>query len=232
MDTTKIMDAFTSLKNDYVVPQSAVIYEKIYQEVRSVDPSLLASKITIIESNEVNDFCLKLNDRAYETAVNAMKEIGIPETQIPMIWLKARNTVKTPQVKLCNQQHYTTPSPKIAQPANTQPAEPPIGKWIVVSGAAVEVISWLFLPSGNIWVPIIKGVGLLLVGTGVYKVVQEQKAVTRIQPTEEALNKARAEAAEAIREICNKQCAMNAAIQYLWLDEICDEVIAECKKLS
>ena len=232
MDTMKIMDAFTSLKNDYVVPQMAVMYKKIYQEVRNVEPELLAGKITINESKEVNDFCLELNDRAYQTAVNAMKEIGIPETQIPMIWLKARNTAKAPQVKLCNQQNYATPSPKAVQTANTQPAEPPIGKWIVVSGAAVEVVSWLFLPSGNIWVPIIKGVGLLLMGAGVYKVVQEQKAAPRITLTEEAVKEARAKAARAIREICNQQCALNTGIQTQWLDQICNEVIAECKKLS
>ena len=232
MDTTKIMDAFTSLKNDYVVPQMAAIYKKIYQEVRNVEPGLLASKITIIESNEVNSFCLKLNEQAKQTAVKVMKEIGVPETQIPMIWMKVRSTVKTPQAKLCNQQNYATPSPKTAQPANKQPAEPPIGKWIVVSGAAVEVVSWLFLPSGNIWVPIIKGVGLLLVGTGVYKVVQEQKAGPRIELTPEARESARAEAAKAIRDICKQQCALNTGIYNQWLDQICNEVIAECTKLS
>ena len=232
MEATKITGAFNSLKNEYVVPQMEVIYKRIYQEVRNVEPGLLAGKITVIESKEVNEFCLKLNEQANQTAVKAMREIGIPETQIPMIWLKVRSTAKAPQVKLCNQQNYSTPSPKATQPANTQSAEPPIGKWIVVSGAAVEVVSWLFLPSANIWVPIIKGVGLLLMGAGVYKVVQEQKAGPRIELTPEARESARAEAAKAIRDICRQQCALNTEIYNQWLDQICNEVIAECTKLS
>lgn len=232
MDTQRIIEAISELKENYVTPQMKEIYNKIYQEVCNVDPERFVSKITVMESTEVNGFCLKLNEQAHQVVVAVMKEIGVPETQIPMIWLSARSAAKAPQVKLCNQQNYVVPTKELSQQEATQNTVPPVGKWLMLTGAAVEVIAWIFLPSVKVWAPIVKGIGLLLLGVGTYRVVQENAANSRIKPSDEAIKAAQKESEKAIRRVCKEQCNLNAEIYRQWLDEISYGIIAECTKLG
>lgn len=230
MDEIKITSAFANFEKNYVVPELNSIYKTIYENVRNISPEMLASKITTLESKAVNAFYLELESKANQVATNAMREAGVPETQIPMTWVKVRRAVKTPQAKLCNQQNYSTPAALPTQQESVQGTEPPVGKWLLISGAAVEVVAWLFLPSVKVWAPIVKGIGLLLLGTGAYRIYQEQKP-SRIELTEEAIKAAKVESAKAIKNICLKQCELNMNIYIQWLRQICNEIVAECAKL-
>lgn len=230
MNNEKILQAFTGLANNYVIPQMSSIYHGIYKEVRDTSPEILASKITSLESRNISHFCTKLDEQAEQAAIDAMRSIGIPDVRIPMIWVKVRNSVKAPHAQLCNQKNYSMPSPQPSSSTPSQPSTPRVGKYILGTGAVVEVVSWLFLPSGNLWVPIVKGIGVLLMGVGAYQIVQESKADPRITLTEEAVKATKAESAKAIQQICKQQCGLNTDVFTQWLKDISDQLVIECAK--
>lgn len=227
MNGDQISRAFIELAAGFVVPRVEEIYRNIYSEVRNAPPELLAGKITSLESKSINAFFMKLEEQAGQTAMAAMRAAGVPEVRIPMIWVKVRGEVKAPHARLCNQQNYTMPQRSDSVPSEPRPSAPPVGKYILVFGAVVEVVAWLFLPAGNIWAPIVKGAGILLLGGGAYQVVQEQKA-PRITLTEEAVKRAKAESAKAIQEICRQQCRLNTEVFTGWLNDLSQRLTAEC----
>lgn len=230
MNDKKIAQAYDDLVSNYVIPQMNDIYQGIYKEVRDASPDILANKITSLESKGINSFCTKLDEQVEQVAMEVMQDIGIPDVRIPMIWVKVRNSVKAPHAQLCNQKNYSMPSPKPSNATVSQPSAPRVGKYILGIGAAVEVVSWLFLPSGNIWVPIVKGIGVLLIGVGAYQIVQESKAVPRITLTEEAIRATKAESAKAIQQICKQQCNLNTNIFVQWVNDISNQLVIECAK--
>lgn len=238
MNKEKITQAFTDLANNYVATQMENIYRAIYKEVREASPEVLASKITSLESRSVNNFCMKLDDKAGQTAREVMQAIGVPEARIPMIWVKVRNELKAPHVRTCNQQNYEMPSKSSAKPAakpaakspDSKPSAPPVGKYsfLILGGVAVEVISWVFLPASSLWAPIIKGIGILMIAVGGYQMIKDMSAAPRITLTEEAVKAAKTESAKAIQDICWQQRDLNTKIFTQWLEDLSDKLAAEC----
>ena len=228
MNDDRIAQAYAGFVNNLVIPQMNAIYQGIYKEVRDASPEILASKITSLESKSINSFCTQLDDQAEQVAIDVMKDIGIPDVRIPMIWVKVRNSVKAPHAQLCNQKNYSMPSSKPSNSTVIQPSTPRVGKYILGIGAAVEVVSWLFLPSGNIWIPVVKGIGVLLMGAGAYQIARESKSEPRITLSEEAVKASKAESAKAVRQICEQQCDLNTGIFVQWVKEISNQLVTEC----
>lgn len=237
MNEEKIRQAFDKLivevKNDV-----RDIYKSIYEEVRDADPELLASKITMLESRRINNFCMKLDSKAEQTAKEAMKAAGVPEVQAPMIWVKVRNIAKAPNAKMCNEQKYTMPhksaqnstakSTSTVKDTSSKPYEVFDGKSMILAGAIVEIASWIWLPSLSIWAVTVKGVGLILMFAGFYKVAKKKRAESRIPLTEEAKKMMKKNSYEGIEKICTKQCELNTSIYVQWMRDLSDQLIAEC----
>ena len=151
-----------------------------------------------------------------------MKEAGVQDENIPLIWTRVRRNIHSPEVKLCNQEGYSgnvrhnervtasSASSAIQGKAKKQETAPhAIGKWIVVAGVAVEIVAWIFIPSYKTWSPIVKGIGIVLGVAGAAIIYKEKHDGSRITLTEAAVHQAKQQSKEYIKEICMNQCQLN-----------------------
>lgn len=235
MDNTVIINGMSALKNDYIAEELGRIYSGINQRIRTAPDTTFANLFTSLEAKAVSDFYIKLEDKLRLTAYEVMRKAGLPENSIPAIWVRARNAVPAPQARLCNEGNYK-PRSTASQHTGREEADanraqtPELGKWILMSGVAVEVLSWMFIPSYKAWAPIVYGVGIVITGAGAYTMYQEGKTKATIPLTPEAQKKGQAQAIENVKEICKKQFELNCSIYCNWLDEITSAVVKECSE--
>lgn len=239
MNEAILRDAFEELKYGYAKEGLTSLYNDIYQEVCDASAETLANKITSKESKSVNNFYLQLDKEARRVAIDKMKEAGVQDENIPLIWTRIRRNIHSPEVKLCNQEGYSanvrnservTASSTVQRKIKKQKTEPhAIGKWIVIAGVAVEIVAWIFIPAYKTWSPIVKGIGIVLGVAGAAIIYKEKHTGPRITLTEAAVHQAKQQSKDYIKEICTKQCELNHRVFCEWLDQICEAVIKECK---
>lgn len=239
MNEAIIRDAFEELKYGYAKERLASLYEDIYQEVCDVSAETLANKITSEESKRVNSFYLQLDKEARRVAMKKMKEMGIQDERIPLIWTRIRRSIPSPEVRLCNQEDYSDNArnderrsgSSVAQSKDVRQKETPhpLGKWIVIAGVAVEIIAWIFIPAYKTWSPVVKGIGIILAAAGAAIIYKENHTGPRITLTDAALHRVKEQSKSYIKEICVKQFELNHRVFCDWLGQICEAVIKECK---
>lgn len=234
MDTTVIVNEMSALKKEYIGVELKKIYSQISKQVCTASEESFAKLFTALEARMTCEFYLNLERKARLSSYEAMAHADVPESDIPMLWGLARTAVSAPQARLCNEGNYTPPK-GTAQPAaarkptqEEKPHAPELGKWIVISGIVMEVLSWIFIPSYKAWAPIVRGIGLVMIGAGAYKVCQENKAPATIQLTEKAREREKEKAAENVKAICAKQFELNYGIYCSWLDTIISALAKEC----
>ena len=194
MNEAILRDAFEELKYSYAKDRLTSLYNGIYQEVCDASAESLANKITSKESKSVNNFYLQLDKEVRRVAMEKMKEAGVQDENIPLIWTRVRRNIHSPEVKLCNQEGYSgnvrhnervtasSASSAIQGKAKKQETAPhAIGKWIVVAGVAVEIVAWIFIPSYKTWSPIVKGIGIVLGVAGAAIIYKEKHDGSRIR---------------------------------------------------
>lgn len=239
MNEAIIREAFERLKYGYAKDKLILLYEGIYKEACNVSAEMLANKITSEESKNVNSFYLQLDKKARCVAMDKMKEMGIQDENIPLIWTRIRRRIPSPEVRLCNHEGYSgnsrsnereTASFAEQKKVKEQEIEShSLGGWVVVAGVAVEIIAWIFIPACKTWSPILKGIGILMVTAGAAIIYKGRHAGPRITLTEAAVYQAKEQSKNCIKEICIKQCELNHRVFCDWLDQICDAVIEECR---
>ena len=235
MDKQIIIDGMSALKEEYIHSELKKKYSDIYTKVREASAESFANLFTSLESRSVSDFYIHLEKEIRQTAYDKMREAGVMEEDIPMVWIRARNSVPAPQARLCNESSYAfiktdTVKTGNVDTKNARGKKPPVqkfGKWILISGAALEILSWIFIPSYRVWAPIVRGIGIVVIGTGAYKIYQEKKNTTRIPLTEEAKKKEQEKYQINVNKICTKQLELNCNIYCEWLDNIISAVVSD-----
>ena len=255
MDTSTIINGMSSLKTDYISVELNKVYSDIYDQVSTASADIFANLFTSLESKAIISFYVKLEEEIRQCAYTAMRSAGILENEIPMVWITARNAAPAPKAQLCNEGNYTPPQTAAPQEGeeNEIPKEnsrkPKFGHWILISGVAVEILSWVFVPSNKLWAPIIRdiglvilpsdevlniarGIGLALIGAGAYKTYQEIKRPAKIPLTKEAKEMLQQKAMGDVKEICDAQRDLNIDIYCNWVDGITSAILKECDAID
>ncbi len=235
MSENIILNEFDSLKSNFVKQELDRVYQQIYTDVCNVQPELMARTITSRESSAINSFYLHLEKKIRQTAITGMQKSGVSEENTSLIWARVRQKVKTPQPKLCNQGSYrNNPEPHIADTVagDLTSCPPSNDKWIgftaIAAGVVAEIVAWVFIPSYKVWAPIVKGIGIILVGGGAYTLYKEKKVDSRISLTPRAMEQEREKSRSYLRDMCQEQFKLNYQIYCKWIDELCSAVINEC----
>ena len=234
MDTSTIIKGMSSLKTDYISVELNKVYSDIYNQVSEASAETFANLFTSLESKAISSFYVKLEKEISWYAYEAMRKAGVPENEVPMVWISARNAVPAPKAQLCNEGNYMPPRTAAHQDTmekdipKENPQMPKIGHWILISGVAVEVLSWVFIPSYKVWAPIVRGIGLVIIGAGAYRIFQENKHPAKIPLTEPAKMMLQRQAMEDVKKICDMQYDLNNRIYCNWADGITSAIVKKC----
>lgn len=234
MDNSVIINSMSDVKN-HIFQELGNVYSDIYSQVSTASVSMFANLFTSLEAKAISSFYVKLEKETRQYAYEAMKRAGVPENDIPLVWIRTRNAVPAPQAKLCKEGNYNPPrfssnnqgtEKKVTQKENSQTLQ--LGKWILISGTVVEILSWIFIPSRMIWAPIVRGMGLVIMGAGAFVIYHENKHPTQIPLTEPAKKMVQKQGLEDVKKICNEQCELNTGIYCNWVDSITSAIVKEC----
>lgn len=232
-----IIQAGKAFQKDFLETEMKKIYMEIYYEAKDTIPEQLAPKITTCESDKVNSFIFQADQKMSQFVTEQLKKAGVADTSIPFVWPALRRKIHLPKIKLCNQNPASSESiPEADIPvrkAAPQAADPSMknGKWVLLAGAVVEVIAWVFVPALSVWQPICKGLGLITMGLGGAMIYKEHAAKSRITLTPEAVAAQKKASEQHIFNLCMEQCNLNTRLLTDWADQICEALAEEAEKL-
>lgn len=232
MDGSIICSAFGE-KRQEIQREVKKLYVEIAEDVKKKPAERVAKEITIAEASRLNAYCQSLEQTLRREICGKMTAAGAPDNEVNILWARARRKAGTAQIQLCKEEKLNTPPQDTRRPheekktgkqGNTRNS----GHVLLASGAAVEIISWIFIPGMGKFAAVVKGAGLVVMAAGAYMTYEESKEKPRIRVSEEALQKESGETGQIIDSICEKQCQLNTSILCTWLDTVRDAVLQEC----
>lgn len=211
------------------------LYAEIAEAAKSKPVERVTKEITIAEASRLNAYCQSLEQTLRKAVCARMAEAGVPENEVNIIWARAKRKAGTAGIQLCKEEKQ--PIPPHIEDSREQGREKKAGKQqngkgsgpvIIASGAAVEIIGWVFVPGLGKAAALVKGAGLVIMAAGAYKTYEESREKPRIRVSVEASRQEYGETGQVIDSICDNQCRLNTSILCEWLDTVCDAVLEEC----
>lgn len=213
------------------------IYAEIAKIIKSKPIERVTKEITIAEASRLNTYCQNLEQSLRKTACDKMIDAGVPENEVNIIWARAKRKVGAPQTELCKEEEQNIPCQGVQKShGEKKPEKQESAKCaasaVLISGAAVEVIGWVFIPGMGKFAAVVKGIGLVIMAAGVYMTYEESKEKPRIKVSDEFGEQNVSKTEQIIDSICENQCRLNTSILCTWLQNVCDAVLQECKAQS
>lgn len=210
------------------------IYDEISKMMKNKPVEWVTKEITIAEASKLNTYCRDLEQTLRKTVCEKMADAGVPDNEVNIIWARAKRKTGTAQIELCKEQKQSIPHQDVQKPNDENPPERQksmkcSGPTVIASGAAVEIIGWVFVPGMGKFAAAVKGIGLVLMAAGVYMTYEESKEKPRIKISEEVRQQESDETHKIIDSICEDQCKLNTTIICKWLESICEAVLQECR---
>ncbi len=209
------------------------VYGEIAEAAKSKPVEWVAKEITIAEASRLNAYCQSLEQTLRKTVCARMTEAGVSDNEVNIIWARAKRKAGTAGIRLCKEERQVnmqqngrdrTGESKTQRQQNGKGSGPAI----LASGAAVEIVGWVFVPGLGKAAALVKGVGLVIMAAGAYKTYEESREKPRIKISAEASRKEYGETRQVIDSICDNQCKLNTSILCEWLDAVRDAVLEEC----
>ena len=203
-----------------------IIYEQIEDEVSKLPINEIVRTMTVKESKFLNDYCVTVRNRIEVLSKKILIENGVSNNAAEILWSKVRLAVRTPKIELCKEIPIETEPLKVPHTPEKQKTH--YGAVITISGAALEVIGWLFVPSLKTVAAITKTLGIVLVIAGTYIMLKEN---SETKPRITLNETARAARARKVTEtISEKQIGLNTNIISEWIDCVADVLYQEYRK--
>lgn len=232
MNESIIRDFFKE-KRLKIQPDMNDIYAEIADIVKTKPMESVAKEITITEASKLNAYCQNLEQVLRREACEKMAAAGVPLNEVNIIWARAKRKAGTAQIELCKEEKQNIPHQDNqkyheGKKAEKQESAKGSGTAIFVSGAAMEVIGWVFIPGMGKVAAVIKGIGLVIMAAGAYMVYEGSKESPRIKVSEEIGQQGYGDTRKIIDDICEKQCQLNTSVLCAWLDSLCNALLKEC----
>lgn len=236
MNESIIRSAFEE-KRQEIQKDMKSIYTDIAETVKNKPIDRVTKEITIAETSRLNTYCQSLEQTLRREMCEKMADAGVPGNEVNIMWARARRKAGTPQILMCKEEGLNIPPQGARNNQDEKQSEKSSGKQggikstgsvMLASGAAVEIIGWVFIPGMGKFAAVVKGAGLVLMAAGAYMAYEENKEKPRIKISEEFVQRESGETGQVIDSICEKQCQLNTSILCAWLDAILDAVLQEC----
>lgn len=213
------------------------IYVQISNVIKNKPVERVAKEITIAEASMLNTYCQNLEQTLRKTVCGKMIDAGVPDNEVNIIWARAKRKAGAAQIELCKEETQSIPPKSAPKPQGEKKPEKQenakcVGPTVIASGAAVEIIGWVFVPGMGKIAAVVKGIGLVLMAAGAYMTYEEIKEKPRIKVSVEAGQQEYDETAKIIDSICENQCQLNTSILCTWLESVCEAVLQECRTQS
>ncbi len=204
--------------------------KKIYAQIadnasqRSIDE--IVRVMTVEEARLMNNYCVTIRNKVEKLSKNFLIENGLSDDASEILWSKVRLATGTPKIELCKEIPIEAEQP--SEKLRNKKKKTHYGTIITVSGAALEVIGWIFIPGLKTIAAITKALGIVLIVAGVYTMYKEHgEAKPRITLTDSAKTAKVRKTAESISE---KQIELNTHILSEWMDMVADVLYTEYKR--
>lgn len=232
MDKTIIDRAFKE-KRQEIRKDMEDIYAQIAEAVKSRPVERMTKEITIAEASRLNAYCQSMEQSLRRMVCGKLAEAGAPDNEVNIIWAQAKRKAGTAQIKLCREEKLDMPPQGGGKSDGGKKTEKQqeikgSGPAIIVSGAAVEIIGWVFVPGLGKFAAFVKGAGLVIMAAGAYKTYAESREEPRIRVSGELPRRENDETEQVIDGICESQCRLNTSVLLEWLDDVCDAVLEAC----
>lgn len=213
------------------------IYAEIADTVKSKPVEQMTKEITIAEASRLNTYCQGLEQSLRVTVCGKMAEAGVPDNELNIIWAKAKRKAGTARIQLCREEERDIPPQNGRKPDGEEKREKQQngkgpGSVVFASGAAVEIIGWVFVPGLGKFAAFVKGAGLAIMAAGAYMTYEESREKPRIRVAGELSQREYGETEQVIESICENQCTLNTSVLCEWLDTVRDAVLEECGRNS
>lgn len=230
MNETMIRRAFAQ-KQDEVRKDTENIYAEIAEIVKRKPVEYVTKEIPMAEASRLNAYSQKLEQSLRSMACETMTGADVPANTVNIIWARAKRKAGVAQIALCKEERERRPeqiskTPEAERQTGNRETSKGAGSALIVSGAAAEIVGWVFIPGMGKFAAAVKGIGLVMIAAGAFMVGAENKEEPRIQVSEEIK---RQESGKIIDGICEKQCRLNTEIFCKWLDKVCEAVLQECR---
>lgn len=231
MDGSIIRSAFGE-KRQEIQKDVNKLYAGIAEAVKKKPVERATKEITIAEASRLNTYCQSLEQTLRREVCEKMAAAGAPGNEVNIIWARARRKAGTAQIQLCKEEKLNIPQQDVRKShEENKPGKGNArssGPVLLASGAAVEIIGWMFIPGMGRFAAVVKGAGLVVMAAGAYMTYEESKEKPRIRVSGEPLRQGPGDTWQIIDSICEKQCQLNTSILLAWLDTVRDAVLQEC----